>query len=140
MWILDINPEEIKNPYPQNDDDANWQHLRRISFDAGVKAILAHAHKVDLDETMREYVRLFVRQCPEISLMAFIEKCPFSPFLQLKMQTQEKTECKDKTKHQLKYLGGEKESYYLATCKICGNESYVPSYIVRDAQEEKSND
>jgi hypothetical protein len=40
--------------------------------------------------------------------------------------------CHDKTNHRIKYLGGEKESYYESKCGKCGYISYVQSYVIAD--------
>jgi hypothetical protein len=41
--------------------------------------------------------------------------------------------CREKTKHRIKFLNGDKESYFQCTCAICGKESMVQKGEILEA-------
>ena len=100
IYILDINPEEIKNPHKGTFGElvkgygyhiAHNEEMLQSGFEECRKAVLSHVKKIDLDEALVEYIR----KSP-IVIGAILARNPlldhdkFSQFLQSKLaDTQE---------------------------------------------------
>lgn len=82
MWILDIDPEEIKNPFEGYIDvTENIRMAKSQGFERFRKLLLAHAHKVDIDEALEDYYQDETNRGK-----------PFSQFLQSKLTQEGKNE------------------------------------------------